>query len=74
MIEIVYQKIRKIEYKSEIFNLHDGGTCLLDWYSNKKIGSTVRHQRENPLLIIVPGLTGNSSNLYITSVIVECER
>jgi predicted alpha/beta-fold hydrolase len=25
-------------------------------------------------MIIVPGLTGNSSNLYITSVIVECEK
>ncbi len=60
-------------YHSEIFNLHDGGTCLLDWYFNKQVNGD-KASRVNPLMVIVPGLTGNSTNLYITSVIVECEK
>lgn len=30
--------------------------------------------RKNALVVIVPGLTGNSSNLYMASVVRECQN
>jgi len=84
-IEISHQWLTKLDFIGEVLTLSDGGTILLDWYVNPDV-ATPPHEgalsdaqepqyvRTKPLVVIVPGLTGCSSNLYCTSSIKEAQR
>ncbi len=85
LVENIFKLIRKINLQREEIILSDGGTILLEWGecdSKKQRLQTIDLQadgdteqvRTNPLVIIVPGLTGDSSNLYMTSLIVEAHK
>ena len=85
MIEAAHQWLNRLEFTGEVLTLSDGGTILLDWYVNPAVESPraegplgeaqdPQYVRSNPLVIIVPGLTGCSSNLYCTSIIKEAQR
>lgn len=49
------------EYVREVFDFKDGGACALDWVYSKK--------RSKGIVMIVPGLTGNSSENYALSIV-----
>lgn len=70
-----------------MYTLSDGGKILLDWYLNPKVSYESdddssnddgeiekQYKRRNPLIIVVPGLTGDSRNLYVISTLKEAER
>lgn len=72
-------------YTDEIFTLSDGGTLLLQWsicedgkQSKRKINIAENGdeigQRKNPLLILINGLSGGSSNLYQTNLVIEAHK
>jgi predicted alpha/beta-fold hydrolase len=73
-VENVINLRRKMTYTEEIFTLSDKGTLLLQWsvcedgkQSKRKINiqeSDELSKRKNPLMILVNGLSGGSSNLY----------
>ena len=56
--------------------LSDGGQILLEWITSPQGADQVKdlddiYARRNPLVIVVPGLTGEMSALYISSNAVE---
>ncbi|XP_057780303.1 embryogenesis-associated protein EMB8-like isoform X2 [Salvia miltiorrhiza] len=61
-----------IGYRRQIFVTSDGGTLALDWVKNAlvkdqafQVDGPVQKDGENPILIIVPGLTSASDSAYV---------
>ncbi|KAG6427271.1 hypothetical protein SASPL_111513 [Salvia splendens] len=61
-----------VSYKRHIFMTSDGGTLALDWVENAQVkglafqvDGPVQKDGENPILIIVPGLTSASDSAYV---------
>jgi len=63
--------------------LSDGGTILLDWFINPNVETDgkstsdvndIQFVRKNPLVVIIPGLTGSSANLYCISTVKEAQK
>lgn len=55
--------------------LSDGGLLALDWYfcpngtvGNEKLDQN-RETSERPLCVVVPGLTGDASKMYMISLV-----
>lgn len=83
---MTHKFLNKHDFISEILTLSDGGTILLDWYINPNVktdsdsaigkdsNNDAQYCRKNPLAIIVPGLTGDSTNLYSISTIKEASK
>jgi predicted alpha/beta-fold hydrolase len=68
---------RKINLLREEITLSDGGKILLEWGecpNGKTITKENEQERVNPLIIIVPGLTGGSATLYMTSLVLEAYK
>ncbi|KAI4367417.1 hypothetical protein MLD38_023156 [Melastoma candidum] len=63
-------------YKRELFCTVDGGTIALDWLRNRDVGAVsavvdeagVAEDR-TPILIVIPGLTSDSSAPYIKHIV-----
>ncbi|XP_024530780.1 phospholipase ABHD3 [Selaginella moellendorffii] len=53
----------KVTYRRELFVAPDGGTTALDWLDPESSGSI--SIQETPIVIIVPGLSSESSNAYM---------
>lgn len=74
-IELTYQYIYKFSPEREIFELSDGGHIALDFFytdkrpNKKKKDYTKRESPYRPLVVIVPGLTGDHTRLYMISTI-----
>ena len=48
-------------FEQELFKAKDGGTLGLDWDEGKPDPKTAP---QKPLLILVPGVAGDSDNMY----------
>mmetsp|Transcript_6579 Transcript_6579/g.5873 ORF Transcript_6579/g.5873 Transcript_6579/m.5873 type:complete len:119 (+) Transcript_6579:237-593(+) len=75
LIEIGCNLFRKIPYIREDLILSDGGTVILEWADNPSLpNKKLLNQdspRDYPLAIVLPGLTGGSIALYVTSTATE---
>jgi len=61
---LMRRTIPKIEYKREIHKLFDGGEVALDWISpDEEVGD------DAPIILFLPGLTGESQSEYIKSFV-----
>lgn len=49
--------IPAIEYRREVLTLRDGGEVALDWMETNC-------EKDAPLILILPGLTGNTPDIY----------
>ena len=59
----------KVTYEAEIVTLADGGQIILDWYENE---NTIFPDKETrPTILLLPGLTGDSSCTYILHLVTE---
>jgi predicted alpha/beta-fold hydrolase len=71
----VHQQFNKTEHEREIIELSDGGLLSLDWYfcPNGTVGNNKKdldkETSERPLCVVVPGLTGDASKMYMISLI-----
>lgn len=53
----------------ELFKLSDGGTIGIDWVDN-----IPKKNSENPILVIIPGISGNNDEQYILNTIKEAHK
>ena len=61
--------IFKFKTEREIFDLSDGGQIALDWFVHKETKTkTENEEKVKPLLAIIPGVTGDSSKMYMISI------
>ena len=70
VMEVIYQLTKKYQYDREILELSDGGEIALDWliHPNKeKYFDSERH-----IIILIPGVNGDSSKLYAFSLHETC--
>lgn len=56
-----------IEYRREVLTLKDGGQVALDWLETNC-------DPESPIIIILPGLTGESQAEYIKCLVMAANR
>lgn len=56
-----------VEYRREVFTLKDGGEVALDWLETGC-------DPESPVIIILPGLTGESQAEYIKCLVTAANR
>ncbi|PWA86422.1 hypothetical protein CTI12_AA044050 [Artemisia annua] len=55
-----------VEYTRQIFHASDGGTFALDWLkSSDVLGDSTYEDDHTPIVIVIPGLTSDSSAAYI---------
>lgn len=55
-----------VEYTRQIFHASDGGTFALDWLkSSDVLGDSTYEDDHSPIVIVIPGLTSDSSAAYI---------
>lgn len=66
--------IPDIPYRREILKLSDGGEVGLDWLDNDKDGSSSEKEYSGPIILFLPGLTGDSQSEYIKSFINVAHR
>ena len=56
----------------------DGGTILLEWLPCENVDEDCElekiYKRKNPLLVVLPGLTGGSRSLYMSSTFIEAHK
>ncbi len=58
--------VRKpIKYRRQIFELTDGGELAIDWLESGQ---------NKDLVICIPGLSGDSSEIYCTSIAKICQQ
>lgn len=57
-----------IPCKKEVLKLSDGGQILLAWYQCDEEGPEDYKQRTNPIIVLIPGLSGCHDSLYCQSV------
>jgi abhydrolase domain-containing protein 1/3 len=61
----------KFKYKRQLFNTPDGGTIALDWVTNTVVSENAVHvddvnkDESTPIVVIIPGLTSDSSSPYL---------
>ncbi|KAK2404199.1 alpha/beta-Hydrolases superfamily protein [Trifolium repens] len=62
----------KFKYKRQLFNTPDGGTIALDWVTNTVVSENAVHVEDavnkdesTPIVVIIPGLTSDSSSPYL---------
>ena len=63
--EFFYQKVYPVNYKRELIILPDGGTIGLDWDTAIPDPET----NNKPILVLYPGLGGDTDNLYSTALV-----
>lgn len=76
--EVFVQKFSAPTYVREEFTLKDGGLMALDWTVDSH-GSALpeldsNQRSKQPIMIIVPGLSGKNDNLYCISVINKARK
>jgi len=65
LANVIRSRLQKLHYRREIIKMPDGGETALDWYE-----SSNQDKAENsPIVILMPGLTGDSNTEYITSLV-----
>lgn len=64
--ETVHQKYFPQKFAREILKLPDGGTIGIDWDEGIP---DANEKPEKPILILCPGLNGESDNLYSTALV-----
>ncbi|XP_003385407.1 PREDICTED: phospholipase ABHD3-like [Amphimedon queenslandica] len=64
IIRALFQQCIPIEFDREIVTLPDGGELALDWSKQKKDDSAMLQHK--PVMLIVPGITGDSSLNYVS--------
>ncbi len=72
MVDIIFRIFRKCSktsslriYKTELFEVSDGGTVTVDYFTKKESHSLYN----NKVLLVIPGFTYNSDSYYINSFI-----
>ncbi|CAG0888830.1 unnamed protein product [Darwinula stevensoni] len=60
----VFHTKEPISYEREILVLHDGGEVALDWKHK-----CLTHSKGDPILILLPGLTGDSQTFYVRKLV-----
>lgn len=61
------QIISRIEYRREVLTLNDGGEVALDWMDEGC-------DEKSPLILILPGLTGESQAEYIKCLVIAANQ
>ncbi|XP_042883554.1 phospholipase ABHD3-like [Penaeus japonicus] len=56
-----------IEYKREVLRLKDGGEVALDWHE-------ANDRRDNPVALVLPGLTGASDSVYVIGMVLSLHK
>lgn len=55
-----------IDYTRELFHASDGGTFALDWLKPSDVlGDSTYEDDKTPIVIVIPGLTSDSSSAYL---------
>ncbi|KAK7007486.1 Phospholipase abhd3, partial [Halocaridina rubra] len=67
LASVLRSRLPDIKYRRELLPLQDGGQVCLDW-----LDVTVKENQ--PLIIILPGLTGSSQSEYIKSFILTAQN
>ncbi|CAG0915237.1 unnamed protein product, partial [Notodromas monacha] len=66
---------KKIQYERELLTLKDGGEVALDWkhdgclHCKAEDDSCHPEHKQQPVVLILPGITGNSDAFYVNSII-----
>jgi len=71
IFEVIGFYIGKKEYRRELFECSDGGEISLQWLihpEDKLSGKTAGLDSRRPLMLFLPGLSGDHRNLYCTSM------
>ncbi|XP_048371825.1 protein ABHD1 [Sphaerodactylus townsendi] len=58
-----------ISYRSEVLQTADGGQLLLDWANDEEKSSSCSDPERCPIVLFLPGLTGNSEETYILHMV-----
>jgi predicted alpha/beta-fold hydrolase len=71
-VEYYFGYFYKQKPEKEIFELSDGGQIALEWFTYSDKSSTSPSSKDsskNPILLLIPGLVGDSSVLYVVSTV-----
>ena len=68
--EFIIQHVFPVNYKRELLTLPDGGTIGLDWDGAIPDPETIK----KPIVVLYPGLGGDSDNLYSTALVGELKK
>ncbi|XP_039604381.1 phospholipase ABHD3-like [Polypterus senegalus] len=73
LVRVVIKSSPHVTYRNELIKTLDGGQISLDWVDNSESihypNSTTR-----PTVLILPGLTGNSSQTYVLHAVSQATR
>ncbi|KAK3087790.1 hypothetical protein FSP39_010605, partial [Pinctada imbricata] len=69
IVRLLVKSHPRITYDSEILVLPDGGQIVLDWYENRN--DKFPDPQTRPTVLLLPGLTGSSSESYILHMVKE---
>jgi len=74
IMDVVYSFASKLKYRREIFELSDGGELALDWvvHPTDEANSASSQTVQRPIIVFVPGISGDSSILYCKSMAYTC--
>ncbi|XP_039014858.1 embryogenesis-associated protein EMB8-like isoform X2 [Hibiscus syriacus] len=72
-----------VTYRRHLFRAFDGGTIALDWLTYSDVlegasgvidGSTARKDGKTPIVIVIPGLTSDSTDAYVMHLAFKMAR
>lgn len=63
IFEVAGLYINKKQYRKEIFELQDGGEMSINWLLSEKLNNP-----QAPILILLPGLSGDQTSFYSKSM------
>ena len=65
----ILKKKNPIQFERELFKFQDGGTIGIDWVDQIPIDGL-----KKPVLLIVPGLTSDSDEIYVLNLLIEGKK
>ncbi len=70
VLSLKEQLLPKIKYDRQIFELRDGGELAIDWL----VHPSSNDSKPRNIVVCVPGLSGDSKELYCLCLAKECLR
>ncbi|KAJ7341422.1 hypothetical protein JRQ81_005498 [Phrynocephalus forsythii] len=74
IVQVLLKSCPPVSYRSEVLRTPDGGQLLLDWAEGEGGDHHRPHAEICPIVLFLPGLTGNSQQAYILHMVQSTQR
>ncbi|XP_053106838.1 protein ABHD1 isoform X2 [Hemicordylus capensis] len=74
IVRVFLKSCPPVSYCSEVLRTADGGQLLLDWAKDSAGAASRRDPEGCPIVLFLPGLTGNSQDAYILHMVCSTQQ